>query len=775
MSAVVAMPTLASAATSTAATTDTSAGSFAPPTNASFTGAANLQLNNLFTTCIDPSQSFSSLESIFTKGQACQGVQGASCTGPETAPDSSDFTCDNFKTTSGFDNAKYKADEATIQAVLCTEDCKTNEEKKLQTELSCLRNQANLLSQQVTSLGNAFQTNIQRFQKDVASLQQTITDRQAQSTDALSKLGGDKNSGKAGLRDLKALTVSLIGELPTDVLKVQNEQVKAKNDTAALQEQVESRTAALASDCFNKQVQPNFTCVPNGPPVSAHDYVICRYQQNQVLGVGGVIEQDANTASKAASNAQGLGALLDTITNSAPTNASVPTNQQQAIQQDQNPISVYTVADVESQFGTQLQSFNGKGLDIHAFVISYLGSCYAKATAVVSQEQQRASSLLGIAAASIQTEERQTSQEVNDILNKGALQYDDDLQGLTGQQLPLNISACENATPDNQLNCINDLRSNLEGLLYGNTANSTVSMSLPGQDPNNTITFQCQGINGCINSLENVNRNLGLEINKVTAFEKQYVQQANQSTQTYVKSIAQSLSPQSQALTTRLQTLNQALSSLGVKQGIDIKPVENTQLEYDSPPPDGDGLVKNPTNILGLVGSQLNPPLLDVTGDNFSTALSGLADETNTISDNTSKAQAAMNSLKSLVKTCGAQFVQAAETDLQTQATTLGGLNCGAIDTNCPSDVRTQQLTSEIDDIAAKYGSAPGLDPSILSSLDTGINGACAKGTAGNQTTTGGSQCISASSALDQKITALRKAAANAATSPDDDAGAADK
>src|SRR5690606_37266263 len=71
------------------------------------------------------------------------------------------------------------------------------------------------------------------------------------------------------------------------------------------------RTMALASECFKEQKDGRFRCEPSGPPVTAYDYVICRYSQQQLVSPTGTVDRSEGSKRSAKSAGAGLQQLLD--------------------------------------------------------------------------------------------------------------------------------------------------------------------------------------------------------------------------------------------------------------------------------------------------------------------------------------------------------------------------------------------------------------------------------------------------------------------------------
>jgi hypothetical protein len=238
-------------------------------------------------------------------------------------------------------------------------------------------------------------------------------------------------------------------------------------------------------------------------------------------------------------------------------------------------------------------------------------------------------------------------------------------------------------------------------------------MLIRGSNPATNIAFTCQGINGCISTLQNVNRNLDTERKRIDAFKSDYVLKANQNVDQFTKQMAAMLSPQSQQLQNQLKAMNTALASLGVGQGINIKPVDGEQLEKDD-----DGLYKAPKNALNLIGANMNPPMLDVNGDAFTSGLGGIAEGQKDVDHELARAQTGLTKLNSLASSCSIKPVRDLVASLSSDVGNIS--DCGT-NRNCDPGSRLYQLADSMRSLTG-----PGIDPGVTQNLSTSIANACA-------------------------------------------------
>src|SRR5262249_45952348 len=142
--------------------------------------------------------------------------------------------------------------------------------------------------------------------------------RTAQIEDINSKLQGGKNNGSPGLLPLQQTTRQLVAKMTTQIQAIKEDQKKVALQRQSLVERAQQRTMGLTKDCFTAQAKAEFRCYLPGtkdnPPMSAKDYLLCRYRQNQSqVGAGGVVIQNATQAAIGNKKADELASLLDEI------------------------------------------------------------------------------------------------------------------------------------------------------------------------------------------------------------------------------------------------------------------------------------------------------------------------------------------------------------------------------------------------------------------------------------------------------------------------------
>ena len=118
--------------------------------------------------------------------------------------------------------------------------------------------------------------------------------------------------------------------------------------------------AGLAVACFRDSPRPSFRCSQNGPPVSAFDYLMCRFEQSSLIDGSGSVARDQNAIARSRAGAANLRNVLESMLDDI---EATPLN---------------SVADISVKWGDQLLKFNLNGLSVYQFVMQTLGECFSR-------------------------------------------------------------------------------------------------------------------------------------------------------------------------------------------------------------------------------------------------------------------------------------------------------------------------------------------------------------------------------------------------------------
>jgi hypothetical protein len=215
------------------------------------------------------------------------------------------------------------------------------------------------------------------------------------------------------------------------------------------------------------------------------------------------------------------------------------------------------------------------------------------------------------------------------------------------------------------LQCAKDLQTNLEGAYTGKTANSAVTISvpgsttMPGSNPPSAGTkfnFTCNGVNGCVTVMQNLATNLKTETQNQDKAKKNYIQNANQQLEQYKQQLENILTIQNNALDQRLSQLKSKLPSLGVTDPLQVQRLQKVGMTKsktkDAAGNEYDGLYNTPDDLLGVLGGDIG--MIDPNSSTFDSARAAIA---NAMSEDRHRDSEIASSLVSL-KTAEAQCLK---------------------------------------------------------------------------------------------------------------------
>jgi hypothetical protein len=143
--------------------------------------------------------------------------------------------------------------------------------------------------------------------------------------------------------------------------------------------------------------------------------------------------------------------------------------------------------------------------------------------------------------------------------------------------------------------------------------------------------------------------------------------------------------------------------------------IQPAELDYDTGDNGQPGLPKMPTNILGLIGGHMNPPMPDVTDPNFGNA-DGFQDAEGKVDDSQSKLTDAITQVQSLESACRTQAQTKILGTISNEGNTFTSDGCAVVLNQCtsPSNVISSTSTvltgldSSLDGLSDAYQSLAG-------------------------------------------------------------------
>ncbi len=598
---------------------------------------------------------------------SCASVKADSCSTSLASPR---VSCPLNKDEAAI-NKIFKTALGQAHSTDCCIQAKMGQLQEASKELSCINQQNDLLANQIKSMQADLQTKFQQAQKDLAQIDGVLTDRVQQKEFIQSKLGEDKDSGNGGLLKLQADMQKLItGDLPTQIKGFQDG-IKAYNDKrASFQQLVDNQKIALTKQCF-LSADSRYQCTVNSSGTCSFAELIEAKYYELSRSVNGQIQRNnkANQA-QAQSKKAALDALFQEIFSNMSSDINLTVTSDQEAQARQlkagNINGISSPSDLETLYGARLASFDIPGLDVQQLFENKFGQCYNQANAAVEKSKSDPNSQYSQQVKLAQQEEKNIRDGFIKFY-KGSADVYARFWSTMGQTAPLNTDACSASSVPlaGMMKCAEDLETNLDGAYYGNTPNSAVSILVKGNSTNpvTQFSFNCNGVNGCVTVMQNLVTNLKSETQKLDQSKKSYIQQANQTLEQYKMQMQQVLSVQNQALMGRLSTLKGVLARNGVNDPLSTDPVKKVPMvksKYtDSTGKELDGLYEMPSDLLGVIGGDLSPPMIDPSSSTFDNARQSIAQAISQNTQKESEAARIMAEISNSQQSCLSRFNQA--------------------------------------------------------------------------------------------------------------------
>ncbi len=580
-------------------------------------------------------------------GLGC-GAMGAisitsACPGSDEVPTLGTMDCSTASP------AMVQQTEQLLKMTYCTLQCKKAKADVIQAELSCLQSLGQKVNAQAATLGGLFQQASQIAQQRAQGYQLAFDDDQAKLLQVGNLLNGDEG-GAGGLLQMQKETQDELARMPQELLQMQNAYKDSQQQQKTLNSFIQSRTSGLMMDCFAKRPVANFRCIPNGPTVSASEYVACRYKQSQSVGRNGLIEQNNLITGKAEAGANALSSLLEQMSTDGNGNGTkdVPTDPDQMLSQGNTSgqAMIASPADVDRLYGGQLAQFRIGNTSARDFVMQTMQSCYSRATNQVNAEKSNAGSAIGVSLNKIQTNVNDVNRQITESYQKLSQRYTGIQGALRGENMQLNAPACVSGPTQSRINCLQNARNAIQGLLTGSAADSRNVITLSGNNAAKAIPIPCSGLSGCISALQKNKRSLVSHQQQVFAERQSYILTQNQGMETFAKMLGAQLSGASMMINKQLSDLNLALASIGGSP-MTPQPLRGEQLQ-----PDQFGLHRPPQNPLNFIAQFVSPPLPDLSNQSF---MGGVGSSVQNVNSRMAQASSQLMQIQTLWPKCEAE------------------------------------------------------------------------------------------------------------------------
>lgn len=666
-------------------------------------------------------------------------ANGAVCGSDQLSGSEPSCTATNGK----FDSTAWDRRESQIKLVEAAVSCKQGNISKIQSELSCFNNQASLLDSQINSLKGLYQQNIQRFNTDVNTYQNLISDRKNQESEVAQKLGlnadGSSSGSAGGLLGIQStLTDAVNNGVPTEVASVNAQQTKIQQDTASYYQAIKNEEIQDSQQCFTST--DNFQCKSsNGAvsPCSAQQFLIERFTENLGINAGGQVNtNNAFLASQQQSESSALQSVLTGIFGSFASNPQATTDSNQQAQNATSALNssatIFTPQQIlSSPYWSELQQFDtmcntaSACLPVSTFFYNTMVNCYNQSINTVNTDIQTPGRALYTSWNAINQETTNMKTQVTNDLQKYSQVYTAAMAALTGNHYPLDLTNCNAASASNEVQCLTDMQTNLNGLLNGSTAASQINMTIAARNSANTITLSCYGVNGCVTSLKTLGTNLQTEVTNQTANMNDYINQANNAIQSATTTFQSEANTMLGNMKKELAQVNSTLAQNGMSPirlpDTQSQPLtKSCQQSSDSSSGGASNCIYDvPQNMFALFG------IPDVSGNSFSDGSQEVGQLASKEQTALSNAQQADSELQTDEAKCKSQLASSANTNVGTLLSTFNSTGCANVNW-CAGDSAVdisslQQLVNNIGTAGLLSGSSDSSD-SVDAATEGGVD-----------------------------------------------------
>jgi hypothetical protein len=264
------------------------------------------------------------------------------------------------------------------------------------------------------------------------------------------------------------------------------------------------------------------------------------------------------------------------------------------------------------------------------------------------------------------------------------------------------------------VDCLGKIQAAYQHVLYGDADQPPISIMIKGTNAQTYIRASCNSLNSCVDVVRTKHRDLGMQAKSLEAFKTKYVQNAYQSAELGAVKIAAQLNGPSFVLQQRLQKMNAALLALG-ERGMNFPPLNAEPLDRDE-----NGLPVVPRDMVGFIGSHVNPRLPDTSELNSG---GGVAHSAEKMEQKAAQLETALEKLRKLPLKCAKEANQKIADSLEQQrSAAVGSCESSRYCAGGRLDAGTLQTTQQVLEM---LGEAPSRKPVDIASLSSGVQSFC--------------------------------------------------
>ena len=275
-------------------------------------------------------------------------------------------SCEHVSVSGRFSVQKVNALKSSIKKAVTAACCHSVQLVNLTNSLGCYQQKANNIKNLAESVKGYIQQQSTAMNEMLGTYDAEITERTAQMNRSLEILNGDPASGRPGLNQLLSTTQKVVNEMPAKITQVENGYEAYERGQEELDEYIDKVIpGALTAKCFQEKKRGNFVCDAKSAPVSAKDYLLCRYKQQKMVQKSGKrYKRDhvpAHVRQEAQNRENQLSTLLETIFSNSPTDTDLPdppSSPDANVSFKAPSGGVTSTQGLLSRYGSQLKGYN---------------------------------------------------------------------------------------------------------------------------------------------------------------------------------------------------------------------------------------------------------------------------------------------------------------------------------------------------------------------------------------------------------------------------------
>ena len=667
--------------------------------------------------CSSPIQSaLSQVGSLFSGGAAGIGTGAVDASGCPT-PTQVDVPSDCALMTPQLQAALTQSAATNVAAY----SCKKAKLDSISTALTCITTAAGQINTQIGALQGHFAGMYQNASQIATAFKEQL-DLTAQKSESVVERMEELQQAEERTNELLATINTQITQSRQSVEQIRLQRSELDRATSLL-------PAAHAQQCFRETTFSQYRCSTSSrdsaearagtTPLNA---MLCLYEQNMrttTTSAGARVSTSVSARTDAENARIQLEGALNSILSQMPTQTALPSNPEGLTSSMSQPSELDSIEDILARSEALSSLPTTAGFNPRSAFEQMMRYCYQVGERR-AREQVRSGDVRR-AREAIDSQEQTIQSNLATQLDSFTRQFEQNAASLSTNYGAIDRRSCENAPLGSTVGCLTSMKNALDAQLRGGAGEGEqvlrlTSGSTVGADIDD---IRCRGLSGCRQQLLNKQRELRDRTAGLTRERDRFVSTVNTQMQSQVSAVLTSnpqLQMANQQLQSELASLNAQLGALGVSPGIEIKTVESPgRLE-----PDENGIMQPPENVLAYVGSQMSPPLLDISSGFLSDSMGGVASKAQEIEQLLAEARGQSGQISARLASCRSSAATAAAGEIRGLVSQLEG--CEFLEQgHCNvGDDAVQSLLSDLTRL-----SSSGVPSTDISRIRTGIENSC--------------------------------------------------